>query len=98
MADDFTDAYYFSNDGADVLTLFFIEEHKKMTDAQSNLENIQAKLKGEVTTLLITRHDFTVDEAEDAVTNSFRTNPDGWNENAEAKDLAKDLASGDDDD
>lgn len=73
------------------------KEEEKMSDVQeNNLANIQSRLKGEVTTLLVTHHDFTIDEAEEAVNASFDEREDLWHENAEAKDLAKFLASDDD--
>lgn len=71
-------------------------KEKKMANVVDNFDNIQAKLKGEVTTLLVTQHDFTMDEAEEAVNESFADKPDLWNENAEARDLANFLASEDD--
>jgi hypothetical protein len=69
-----------------------------MSDTQNNLGNIQSVLKGKVTTLLVTEHDFTIDESEELVEESFEEHPEFWTENADAKDLAKSLASDGDDD
>jgi hypothetical protein len=55
-------------------------------------------LKSDVVKLLISEHDFLSEEAESAVEESLSQNEDAWNENAEAKDLAKFLASDGDDD
>lgn len=56
------------------------------------------ELKVAVVKLLVTNHDFLMGEAEDAVDESFRLNPELWNDNAEAKDLAEYLASDEDND
>jgi hypothetical protein len=66
-------------------------------ETTSNLENIQSTLKGAVTTLLVTEHDFSIDDAEESVNESFESKPELWHENAEAKDLANFLASDDGD-
>lgn len=73
-----------------------IEENPVSDVQENNLEAIQSKLKGEVTTRLVTHHDFTIDEAEEKVNESFEARPDFWHENADAKDLAKSLADDDD--
>jgi hypothetical protein len=60
------------------------------------MQNVE-DLKTDVTKLLVTDHDLTIEEAEEKITESIRTNPDWWNENAYAKNLANSLASDDDD-
>lgn len=55
-------------------------------------------LKNATIKFLMTEKDFTLEEAEEAVEQSTSENPDIWNENADAKDLANHLASGDDED
>jgi hypothetical protein len=56
------------------------------------------ELKETVMKLLQTEFDFTVDDAEEAVTDSVADNPEMWNENADADSLAKFLASDSSDD
>jgi hypothetical protein len=51
------------------------------------------ELKDAVTKLLVTEYDFTADEAEESIGQSEDTEESMWNENADAKDLAKYLAS-----
>ena len=51
------------------------------------------ELKDAVTKLLVTEYDFTADEAEESISQSEDTEESMWNENADAKDLAKYLAS-----
>lgn len=55
-------------------------------------------LKDDVIKLLVTTYSFEMDEAEETVENSMSNSPDIWNENAEAEDLAKFLASDENDD
>lgn len=55
-------------------------------------------LKADVVKILVAEYDLLLEEAEEKVNESFANNPDIWNENAEAKDLAEFLASDDDDD
>ncbi len=54
-------------------------------------------LKSEVTGLLVSRHDFTMEEAEETVNEDFEKDASTWNENASADDLANYLASDDND-
>lgn len=53
-------------------------------------------LKTAVTNKLVTEHEFLIEEAETVVEGSMDENPDMWNENADANDLANYLASDDD--
>jgi hypothetical protein len=53
-------------------------------------------LRTDVIKLLVAEHDFTFEEAEESVNESVEEKPDFWNENADANDLAKSLASDDD--
>jgi len=78
---------------SDPLTEFFIEEHSKM----ENVEEL-VTLKDEVVKLLMSNHDFSIEEAEEAVKDSTTSHPDMWNENADAGNLADFLASEDNDD
>jgi hypothetical protein len=73
----------------DLLTEFFIEEHRNMFDMSA--------LRDEVVKILMSNHDFLVNDAEEAVQESVSKNPDFWNENADANDLANVLAEDDDD-
>lgn len=50
-------------------------------------------LKDSVVKLLVAEYEFTIDDAEEAVETSVEKHEPMWNENAEAKDLAKFLAS-----
>lgn len=74
---------------SDLLTEYFIEEHSKMFDI--------SELRDSVVKLLVSEHDFLVDDAEEAVQDSVSKNPDFWNENADASDLANSLADDDSD-
>lgn len=56
-----------------------------------------SELRDSVVKLLISEHDFLVDDAEETVQDSVSTNPDFWNENADVSDLANSLANDDDD-
>jgi hypothetical protein len=58
-----------------------------------NIEELQES----VSKVLIASYDFTIEDAEEAVTDSVADNPDMWNENADAESLAKYLASDGDD-
>lgn len=71
-------------------------EENVMSEVQNNLENIQAQLKGQVITLLVSRHDFSIEDAEEAVSDAYDKEPTFWGENAEATALANYLASEDD--
>lgn len=53
-------------------------------------------LRNNVLSILVAKHDFTFEEAEESVNESVENKPDFWNENADANDLAKMLASDDD--
>ena len=55
-------------------------------------------LKNAVVKFLVSDYDLTMDEAEEMVSESTLENPEMWNDNAEAKDLAKYLASEGNDD
>jgi predicted RNA polymerase sigma factor len=50
-------------------------------------------LKKEVVSTLVSYHEFTFEEAEEAVGESVKDNEEIWNENAIPKDLATYLAS-----
>ena len=56
------------------------------------------ELKSEVEKLLITKYDMTEDEAAEAIETSIGDRPDLWHENSDSGDLAKLLASDEDDD
>jgi hypothetical protein len=58
----------------------------------------EQELKDAVVKLLVTEHEFLIEDAEEAVAESFSTKPELWNENADAKDLANFLASDGEDD
>lgn len=60
------------------------------------IAEIQAVLKGKVTTTLVTDHDFSIEEAEEAVEESMKHDVDIWHENADPEDIANYLASDDD--
>lgn len=77
----------------DPLTEFFIEEHKMQVDALNTL-------KEEVSKILVADYDFTVDEAEETITNSLEAygSENMWNDNAIPADLAEFLASDENDD
>lgn len=55
-------------------------------------------LKDSVTKILINDYDMLIEEAEEKVQESVSSDPDMWNENAEASDLARYLASDEVDD
>lgn len=55
-------------------------------------------LKDTVTKILVTRYDFTVDEADDVVNDSVVAKPELWHHNSDPADLAKYLAEDDDED
>lgn len=57
-----------------------------------------AELKAEIVKLLVTKYDCSTDEAERLVEESPKSNPELWHENSVAEDLAKHLASDDEDD
>jgi len=59
--------------------------------------NLEA-LKDEVTKLLMTKHDFSIEDAETKVQGSLYDSANMWNDNADANQLADFLASDDDDD
>jgi hypothetical protein len=71
------------------IDLAIIKEHNEMNDTELN---------DAVTTLLITNYDFSSEEADDAVEGSRTDSPSIWNENSDAANLAKLLASDGDDD
>jgi hypothetical protein len=54
-----------------------------------------SKLRDAVLELLMTDHDYLIDDAEEAVNQSVADSPDMWNESAEAKNLANHVASED---
>ena len=56
------------------------------------------ELKAEVEKLLLDKHDFEPDEAEEMIETLVSENPHFWNENAIPEDLANLLASDEDDD
>ena len=56
------------------------------------------ELKDAVIKLLVAEHEFLIDDAETAVTDSYDERPELWTEKADANDLAKFLASDGDDD
>ncbi|MFY3742203.1 MAG: hypothetical protein HMLIMOIP_002667 [Candidatus Nitrosomirales archaeon] len=62
------------------------------------VQEIQDYLKGRVTTLLVSEHEFLIEDAEEAVKESFASRPELWGENADPNDLAKFLASDENDD
>lgn len=64
---------------------------------EMHVETLES-LKAAVVKLLMSDYEFLVDEAEELVENSVDNNPDVWNENAEPADLAKYLASEDEED
>lgn len=53
-------------------------------------------LQSSTINILVSEHDFDVEEAATAVETSVRDNEEMWNENAEPRDLANYLANGDD--
>lgn len=67
------------------------------TEEKENMFDVSV-LKDDVVKILMTRHSFLVDDAEEAVKESFEKNPDMWSENADADQLANYLASDDGDD
>lgn len=62
-------------------------EEKRMSDVAIK------RLEDAVIKLLVSNHDFDLDEAEEKVETSVVENEDMWNENAVPEDLAKYLAS-----
>ncbi len=78
--------YFYVGDDTDVPIYKETERHIKMND-----------LKAEVGKILIANYDFQMDDAEETVNSSFETSPEMWNENAVAEDLAKFLASDEND-
>jgi hypothetical protein len=68
--------------------------HKMETEL--DYEELEA-LKNKVVELLVSEHDMLIEEAESAVEESSSEKKSLWHENAEASDLAKLLASDDDD-
>lgn len=54
-------------------------------------------LRVSVINLLVSDHDFLIEEAEAAVENSENSHPEMWNENSDANDLASYLAEESDD-
>jgi hypothetical protein len=56
-----------------------------------------SELRDAVVKLLMTDHEYLVDEAEETVNESVAESPDIWNENAEPAELAKMLAESDED-
>ncbi len=65
---------------------------------ENNEKNIQSVLQGKVNTLLVTKYDFTVDDAGETVDASVFKEPGMWNVNADAEEIAKYLASDENDD
>jgi hypothetical protein len=59
-----------------------------------NIEDLQES----VVKVLMSNHDFTVDEAEEAVKDSVSNSRHLWHENSDTEQLATLLASDDDDD
>jgi hypothetical protein len=51
-----------------------------------------SELSESVINLLVSDHDFLIEEAEAAVDKSTDSNPEMWNENSDANDLASYLA------
>lgn len=52
-------------------------------------------LEEEVTNLLMTKHEYTVEEAEEAIKDSHTADPEMWHDNADSAQLADYLASDD---
>ncbi len=50
-------------------------------------------LKNDVVKLLITNHDWNMDEASDVVEEFYKSDPEQWHENTDAKQMADTLAS-----
>ena len=61
------------------------------------MENLN-DLKDSVSKILVTTHDFTIDEADEAVEESTTAKPELWNHNSDPNDLAKYLAEDEDED
>lgn len=59
------------------------------------VHDTQEHLEEEVTNLLITKHDYTIEEAEAAIQESVKVDPDKWHENSDSAELASYLASND---
>jgi hypothetical protein len=78
------------------LTNIYTKE-KQMTDQTTSQEFNVESLKADVVKILVSEHDFLLDDAADSVEESFKGNNDMWNENASAADLAKYLAAEDED-
>lgn len=56
------------------------------------------ELKETVFKILVSEHDMSTEDAEEAVETSLNSRPELWHENTDPKDLANFLASDDDDD
>lgn len=67
-------------------------------NVMENTNNYLDELKSSVMKLLVADYDFTVEEAEETIEDSYKKDPEIWNVNAEPGDLAKSLASDDDED
>ena len=65
------------------------------SEEQENMFDVLV-LNDDVVKLLMSEYDFLLEDAEEAVDESVKTKPDYWNENASAEDLAKSLATDDD--
>jgi len=78
------------------------EDNEFEENAMANVPDMHVEtletLKDSVVKLLVSKHDFEVEEAEEYVEDSVTKNPDLWHDDAEAEDLAKYLATEDDDD
>lgn len=79
------------NDHAEARDINEIEESLKGSEMDTQ------DLRDEVFKILITEHDFSNDDAEEAINDSMKTKPEFWNENADPRDLANALAEEEDD-
>lgn len=61
-------------------------------------EEIIKGIKEKVVSLLITKHDFDDDEAQEKVDESVKSDPEMWGVNSDSEELADLLADGDDED
>ena len=80
----------------------YVEEVETLllkADIESKLSPnvILALIEQEVRKLLVTKYDFTLDDADSLIIDSCNKNPEIWNENAVAEDLAEYLVSDSDD-
>lgn len=76
-------------------------QHKKvlrMTFEENAMTDLNESIQDKVTQLLISEHDHLPEEAQEAVEESIRVEPDLWHENADSAEIAKYLASDETDD